>query len=72
MLPGIVPTGGCGYEWGNGPAWDCVCMYLPYYVYKFTEDTEIIKENVSFIMRYLCYISSRRDERGLIAVGLGD
>jgi alpha-L-rhamnosidase len=23
-------------------------------------------------MRYLCYISSRRDERGLIAVGLGD
>ena len=21
-LPGIVPTGGWGYAWGNGPAWD--------------------------------------------------
>lgn len=21
-LPGIIPTGGWGYEWGNGPAWD--------------------------------------------------
>lgn len=71
-LPGIVPTGGWGFEWGNGPAWDSVCVNLPYYVYKFTGDTEIIKENVSLIMRYLCYISSRRDERGLIAVGLGD
>ena len=21
-LPGIVPTSGWGYKWGNGPAWD--------------------------------------------------
>lgn len=72
MLPGIVPTGGWGYEWGNGPAWDSVCVNLPYYVYRFTGDKEVIEENVSIIMRYLCYISSRRDERGLVAVGLGD
>ena len=71
-LPGIIPTGGWGFAWGNGPAWDSVCVNLPYYIYKFTEDTEVIKENTSLIMRYLCYISSRRDDRGLIAVGLGD
>ena len=71
-LPGIIPTGGWGFAWGNGPAWDCVCVYLPYYVYKFTGDTEIIEENVSLIMRYLCYIASKRDERGLVAIGLGD
>ena len=71
-LPGIIPTGGWGFAWGNGPAWDSVCVNLPYYIYKFTGDTEVIKENVSLIMRYLCYISSRRDDRGLIAVGLGD
>lgn len=71
-LPGIVPTGGWGFKWGNGPAWDCVCVNLPYYVYKYTGDTEIIEENVSLIMRYLCYISSKRDERGLVAIGLGD
>ncbi|MDY4213273.1 MAG: hypothetical protein SOX82_06270 [Eubacteriales bacterium] len=43
-----------------------------YIIYKYTGDTSVIEENVSLIMRYLCYISSRRDERGLIAVGLGD
>ncbi|MEG2269095.1 MAG: hypothetical protein RSC68_32770, partial [Acinetobacter sp.] len=26
-LPGIVPTGGWGFEWGNGPAWDSVLFY---------------------------------------------
>ena len=72
VLPGIVPTGGWGVEWGNGPAWDNVCVSLPYYIYKYTGDTEVIKENLSLIMRYLCYISSMRDEHGLIAVGLGD
>ena len=35
-LPGIVPTGGWGFDWGNGPAWDCVCVELPYYIYKYT------------------------------------
>lgn len=71
-LPGIVPTGGWGFEWGNGPAWDAVCVNVPYYVYKYTGDKEIIEENVSLIMRYLYYVSAKRDENGLIAIGLGD
>ena len=25
-LPGIVPTSGWGFAWGNGPAWDSVCI----------------------------------------------
>ena len=62
-LPGIVPTGGWGFTWGNGPAWDSVC---------FTGDTLVIHENAGMILRYLYYISRRRDERGLIAAGLGD
>ena len=71
-LPGIVPTGGWGFDWGNGPAWDSVCVNLPYYIYRFTGDPEVILENAAMILRYLFYISRRRDERGLIAVGLGD
>ena len=71
-LPGIVPTGGWGFAWGNGPAWDSVCVNLPYFLYRFTGDKEIIRENAAMILRYLFYISGRRDERGLIAVGLGD
>jgi len=71
-LPGIVPTGGWGFAWGNGPAWDSICVNLPYYIYKYTGNKEVIKENASMIMRYLYYISGRRDDDGLIAVGLGD
>ena len=71
-LPGLVPTSGWGFEWGNGPAWDRVCVYLPYYCYQYDGDTRIIEENADLIERYLRYINGRRDERGLVAVGLGD
>lgn len=71
-LPGIVPTAGWGFEWGNGPAWDCVCVYYPYYCFKYDGDTDIIYENRELILNYLRYIAGRRDSRGLVAVGLGD
>lgn len=72
MLPGIVPTGSWGYDWGNGPAWDSVIFNLPYMAYKYRGEIEIIKENTTAMMRYLEYISKRRDENGIVAVGLGD
>lgn len=71
-LPGIVPTGGWGFEWGNGPAWDSVLFYLPYYTWVQRGDTDIIKENAGAMMRYLHYISTQRDDMGLIHIGLGD
>lgn len=72
MLPGIAPTTGWGYHWGNGPFWDIASCAVPYYVYKYDGDTAIIAENADMLTRYLSYIKGRRDERGLIAVGLGD
>lgn len=71
-LPGIVPTGGWGFDWGNGPVWDSVCVNLPYEIYRFTGDDTIIRENATLILRYLQYAMTRRDERGLVAFGLGD
>ena len=71
-LPGIIPTSGWGFAWGNGPAWDSVCVNIPYYVYKYTGDDGILFENADMIFRYLNYITTRMDERGLIAIGLGD
>jgi len=72
VLPGIVPTGGWGFAWGNGPAWDAVCVNLPYYAYRFDGETGIIRDNADMILRYLDYAATRRDERGLTAYGLGD
>ncbi len=71
-VPCIVPTGGWGFAWGSGPAWDRVLVYLPYYVYLYTGDKEILTENAHAIMNYLDFLSKKSDEKGLFAFGLGD
>lgn len=71
-IPGIIPTGTWGYSRNDGPAWDKVLFELPYMVYKYRGETEIIVENAHAMLRYLEYVSKRRDERGLVEYGLGD
>lgn len=71
-LPGIVPTAGWGFAWGNGPCWDSVLFNLPWYTYIYSGDTDIIRENAHAMMNYLEYVQSRRNERGLVGIGLGD
>ena len=72
MLPGIVPTDKWGYKWGNGPAWDSVIFNLPFFAYKYRGRTDLITENAEAMLRYLEYVSRKRDENGLVAIGLGD
>ncbi|MBQ3063811.1 MAG: family 78 glycoside hydrolase catalytic domain [Clostridia bacterium] len=71
-LPGIVPTAGWGFAWGNGPAWDRVLFELPFVLFKYRGCLDVIRENAHAMMRYLQYIMSRQGENGTIAVGLGD
>lgn len=71
-LPGVVPTGEWGYKWGNGPAWDSVLTFLPYFTYKYRGDKNIIEENADAFVRYVNYLANRRDDDGLICIGLGD
>ena len=71
-LPGIVPTGGWGFEWGNGPAWDCALIYLPYYTYIYRGETEMINESADSFIKYLKYLECNRDDKGLLCFGLGD
>lgn len=72
QLPGVIPTGEWGYHWGNGPMWDSVLTFLPFFTYKYRGDKKILSENADAILRYINYISAKRDEDGLIAIGLGD
>ena len=44
-LPGIVPTAGWGYAWGNGPAWDSAYVLIPWYLYQYRDDTRILAEH---------------------------
>lgn len=69
-LPGMVPTGKWGY--GTGPGWDAVITEVPFMVYKYTGDTEILKENAAAIFRYLSFITTKLTEDGTIDYGLAD
>jgi alpha-L-rhamnosidase len=71
-FPGIVPTGGWGFKWGNGPAWDRIVTNLPYYVYKYTHNIEPANKAFPYILKYLKYLASRRSECGTLNIGLGD
>ncbi len=71
-LPGVVPTGTWGFDWGNGPAWDNVLTELCWQIWRMRGDLNPAKVCAESILRYLSYISQRRREDGLIAIGLGD
>jgi len=71
-IPGIVPTCGYGFRWGNGPAWDAALFEIPYNVFRYNGDTAIIRESAPAMVKYLSYLSTRTNEKGLVAWGLGD
>lgn len=70
-LPGIVPTGGWGYAWGNGPAWDSAYLLIPYYMYVYLGDTQILVERYPKMRRYVDYLT-RHAKNGIVSLGLGD
>lgn len=71
-LPGFVPTGGWGYEWGNGPVSDGVLFEIPYRVYLHTGNTAPLTESLPYFDRYLAHLTDRADEDGFVRFGLPD
>lgn len=72
MMPGIAPTWGWGYDWGNGPVSDGCLFEVPYQVYVQTGCSALLTESIPWFDRYLSYLDTRRDENGLIDFGLPD
>ena len=70
-LPGIIPTGGWGYAWGNGPAWDCAGLLIPSYLSLYRGDTRILAEQYELMKRYVDYLTTRANN-GIVTIGLGD
>ncbi len=70
-LPGIVPTAGWGYAWGNGPAWDSAYVLIPWYLHLYRDDTRILAEHYERFKRYVDYLTSKADN-GIVSIGLGD
>ena len=70
-LPGIVPTGGWGYHWGNGPAWDSAYLIIPWEMYRYYGDVRILETHYDRFKRYVDYLTTRA-EGHIVKIGLGD
>lgn len=71
ILPSIIPTGGWGYEWGNGPDWTSTIAIIPWQLYLFYGDTTTLSQCYENIKRYVNYIDNKYPT-GLTTWGLGD
>ncbi|GAB3572127.1 glycoside hydrolase family 78 protein [Spirosoma luteolum] len=71
VLPSIIPTGGWGYEWGNGPDWTSTIALIPWTIYQFYGDPKLLADCYDNIKRYVDHIDAQYPT-GLTSWGLGD
>jgi alpha-L-rhamnosidase len=71
VLPSIIPTGGWGYEWGNGPDWTSTIAIIPWNIYLFYGDTTLLSASYDHMRRYVDHITEISPS-GLTTWGLGD
>ena len=70
-LPGIVPTSGWGYTWGNGPAWDSALVIIPWMLYVYQGDVRILEKAYEPMRKYVDYMTAKAKD-GLVSHGLSD
>lgn len=71
-LPAIVPTDTFGWNIYNGPGWDRVIIELPWQIYRFNGDLQILLDNADAIWRYIHYMLTKVNDNGLFSYGLVD
>ncbi|NHA07012.1 family 78 glycoside hydrolase catalytic domain [Mucilaginibacter sp. HC2] len=71
VLPSIIPTGGWGYEWGNGPDWTSTIAIIPWNIYLFYGDSKLLADSYTSIEKYVNHIDELYPA-GLTTWGLGD
>ncbi len=71
-LPGIIPSAGWGYHWGNGPVSDGILFEIPYRVYLHTRDPRLLINSLPYFDRYFAFLDANKSEDGLVRVGLHD
>jgi len=71
VLPAIIPTGGWGYHWANGPDWTSTIAIIPWQVYLFYGDSTLLEQCYPNIKRYVDHLDAISPS-GLTSWGLGD
>ncbi len=78
QLPsGMVPCTAPEYvRFGGGffesPEWSASTVQIPWLLYKFYGDTEILSRQYETMEKYMAYFASTRNSQGLAKAGLGD
>ena len=67
----ISPTSIWGYEWGTGTTWDYVIFELPWQVYRYTRDADVLRRYQPMMARYLAFLEGMQ-ENDIFPDGLGD
>jgi alpha-L-rhamnosidase len=70
-VPCVVPSTGWGYNWGNGPDWSSALTLIPWYLYTYCGDAEILGEMYDTIKKHCEFISSMADNY-IVHYGIGD
>ncbi len=71
-VPGVVPT---SWNWDSdwaGPIWDAAIFIVPDLLYKYYGDQRPYAAIYETCKKYLTFLDSCRDSRGLLTKGLGD
>jgi alpha-L-rhamnosidase len=71
ILPAIIPTGGWGYHWANGPDWTSTIAIIPWNIYLFYGDSKLLADCYENIKKYVDHISEI-SPTGITDWGLGD
>ncbi len=71
VLPAIIPTGGWGYTWANGPDWTSTIAIIPWNIYLFYGDSKLLADCYENIKLYVDHITEISPD-GLTDWGLGD
>jgi alpha-L-rhamnosidase len=70
-LPGIVPSSGWGYQWGNGPSWDSAYILIPWYLQQYCGETRVFANHYDCMKRYVDFMSTKA-KNDLVEHGLAD
>ncbi|MDD3886260.1 MAG: family 78 glycoside hydrolase catalytic domain [Victivallaceae bacterium] len=71
QLPGMAPTSGWGYNWGNGPLCDSALLIIPRNIYIYRGDDAAMAENYAAFKLYLDFLKGLSPS-GILKYGLGD
>ena len=76
VLPGIVPTSGWGYSMlgiqeGYGPAWDGAYIWIPWYMYLYSGDQEVLRSHYENMKKSIGFMMEK-SENQILDIGLGD